>query len=43
MLLGGHASLSVIGLYVAVAASAAMLAASAEGAGNTPRYLPSNA
>jgi crotonobetainyl-CoA:carnitine CoA-transferase CaiB-like acyl-CoA transferase len=33
VLLGGHASLSVIGLYVAVAASAAMLAASAEGAG----------
>lgn len=33
VLLGGHASLSVIGLYVAVAASAAMLAASAEGEG----------
>lgn len=33
VLLGGHAALSVIGLYVAVAASAAMLAAGAEGAG----------
>jgi crotonobetainyl-CoA:carnitine CoA-transferase CaiB-like acyl-CoA transferase len=33
VLLGGHASLSVIGLYVAVAASAGMLAAAAEGAG----------
>jgi crotonobetainyl-CoA:carnitine CoA-transferase CaiB-like acyl-CoA transferase len=33
VLLGGHASLSVIGLYVAVAASAAMLGADAEGAG----------
>jgi CoA:oxalate CoA-transferase len=33
VLLGGHASLSAIGLYVAVAASAAMLSASATGTG----------
>jgi crotonobetainyl-CoA:carnitine CoA-transferase CaiB-like acyl-CoA transferase len=33
VLLGGHASLSIIGLYVAVAASAAMLNAEAQGTG----------